>query len=300
VTSTPYILELYARAPGGQLASTGWTVDGPAEGQFDLAVRSDGTVMIAYAPGGMESTPVYLTTWKNGVATPPVTMGSGFAYETGVSATLDADETLWVTWSSARSGGMSAYSIDTTGTQRTWGFGSSGTIERTDAQYSAALGSVFSFYVNRYTGTLDGGVTRVAGAGTLGPTCLADSAAFDHGGHVWSVHNSYPSVRTYLCRDADSVELADVLDHARVGVDGEDIAYAASYDMHTYVASWYASADNHGWTRGTIPTHYGVPPGWNRPGYARTALARDPHGHMSIAVVPEDAAMGAMVLATFR
>jgi hypothetical protein len=300
-TTTPYRLELYKRAPGGEIASTGWIVEGPSERQFDLAIRSDGTVMIAYAPGGgQETTPVELVTWKDGVASQPVRMGNGFAYETGVSATLDADETLWVTWSSSRSGGMAAYSVDTSGTQRTWGFSTTGTIETTDAQYSAALASVFSFYVNRYTGTLGGGVTRVTGTADTPATCLADSAAFDSTGHVWSVHSTYPSVHTYACRDDESVELPDTLDRPRLAVDADDVAYIASYDMYTYTASWYASADNHGWTQGVVPTHYGVAPGWNRPGYARTSLARDPHGRMSIVVAPEDAGMGPMVLATFR
>lgn len=167
------VLELFSRAPGGAIVSTGWTGLEALHGECDLAVRSDGTV----------------------------------------SATLDGDETLWVTWSTGYS--MGGYSLDTTGTQRTWSFDAASRVEETDVQYSATADTVFSFYVGMQIDDIETtGVNVVAGTGALAMPCPARSAAFDSAGHLWGVYKSE------LCRDGEITHLADTLDHPRLAVDG--------------------------------------------------------------------------------
>lgn len=309
-TTTDYKLVLYKREPAGSIVDAGWSA--PLDyykGMFDFAIRGDGTLMIAYAPTYGEGSPIELVTWKDGVASQPVQIGSGFGYDIGVSTGLDGDDTLWVTWSSSRSGGLSAYSLDTSGTHRIYSLGSNGTVEETDVEYDAAQASVFSFYGHRYTGMFVTGSDRLDGTGTLASTCPADDAVFDGAGHLWTVYNTYSSIETYACRDGESIAARDArfggsqtrpFNQAQIALDGHDTAYLASYDAVTYTATWWASTTNHGWSHGTIPTHYGVPDGWNQPAQAHPALARDPQGRISIVVVPQDPGMGPMVLATFR
>jgi hypothetical protein len=309
-TTTDYKLVLYKREPAGSIVDAGWSV--PLDyykGMFDFAIRGDGTLMIAYAPAYGEGSPIELVTWKDGVASEPVQIGSGFGYDIGVSTGLDGDDTLWVTWSSSRSGGLSAYSLDTSGTHRIYSLGSNGTVEETDVEYDATQASVFSFYGHRYTGMFVTGNDRLSGTGTLASTCAADDAVFDSAGHLWTVYNTYSSIETYACRDGESIAARDArfggsqtrpFNQAQIALDGHDTAYLASYDAATYTATWWASTTNHGWSHGTIPTHYGVPDGWNQPAQAHPALARDPQGRISIVVLPQDPGMGPMVLATFR
>ena len=309
-SATEFQLKLYKREPGGAIVDAGWSV--PLDyykGMFDFAIRGDGTLMIAYAPSYDEGSQIDLVTWKDGVASQPVQIGAGFGYDIGVSTGLDGDDTLWVTWSSSRSGGLSAYSLDTTGTHRIYSLASSGTVEQTDVEYDATTASVFSFWGHYYTGTFVSGNDRLAGTATLAMTCPANDAAFDSAGHLWSVYNSYPSIETYACRDGESLSVRDPrfggpqtrpFYQEQIAVDGHDTAYLASYEPLTYTATWWASTTNHGWSHGTIPTHYGVPDGWNQPAQAHPALARDPQGRISIVVVPQDPGMGPMVLATFR
>lgn len=309
-TSLDYQLQLYKREPGEAIVEAGWTVPSSFDqDSFDFVIRGDGTLMIAYATDYNEGTPIELVTWKNGVATEPVQIGAGFGYDIGVSTGLDADDTLWVTWSSSRSGGLSAYSLDTVGTHRIYSLGSNGTVEESDVEYDPAQASVFSFYGHRYTGTFVTGHDLLSGTGTLTSTCPADDAVFDSAGHLWTVYNTYSSIATYACRDGESIGATDArfggsstrpFTQAQIALDGGDTAYLASYDSYTYTATWWASTTNHGWSHGTIPTLYGVPAGWNQPGQAHPALARDPQGRMSIVVVPQDPTMGAMVLVTFR
>jgi hypothetical protein len=309
-SGTAQQLHLYSRAPGSAIVDTGWVV--PVDyyqGMFDFAIKTDGTLMVAYAPNYSEGSYVELVSWKNGVASQPLQIGSGFGYDMGISVAVAPDDTLWVTWSSSRSGGLSAYSVDAGGTQRTYNLGSNGTVEETDVEYDATTGGMYSFYGHRYTGNFVSGVVPLAGATPLSSTCPADSAVFDRSGHVWATYNSYSTIHTYACRDGQNVMAGtDALPvnsnraftRPRIALDAQDTAFLADYDPYMYVATWWSSTSNLGWSHGTLPTHYGIVPGWNRPGFAYTALASGPHGQMAIAVVPESAQMGAMVLATFR
>jgi len=299
-SSFDYQLHLYARPAGGVLADMGFTIPVAYYARIaDFAIASDGTLMIVYTTGG----PVEFVTWKNGAAASPVMLGDDGG--DGVSVAIAPDDTLWAAWDNSYSG-ITAVSLDTGGTRRSYTIAATASSE-TDVAYDPATQGMYVFYGSRYTGSFLSGVAPLAGAPALTVTCPADTAAFDDGGHLWAVYNSYSSIHTYACRDGTSLEADDpafagsdeVFEDPRIALDGEGTAFLASYAPYAYAATWWSSRTNAGWAHGAIPTHFGLPAGSNTPAQAHTALAKDPYGRMVVVVVPEYADMGAMVIATF-
>ncbi len=309
VASSTFELHLYTRAPGGAIERAALTIPVSYDDHsWDFAVRDDGTLFAAAAPNTGEGTNVILYEWREGMSdATSETIGSGFGYDLGVGLSLDAAQTVWVSWSTSRSGGLSAFSREVDDTRRTYSHGSSGTVEETDVEYDPMRDGVYSFWGHRYTGTFQSGVVTLSGDTDLSPRCPADDAAFDSMGHHFAVYDSYSSIHTYFCRDGVSVQatmariigtLPNVLGHARITIDGEDTAFVSTYDTPSYRAEWLASRDGETWSRGELPVHYGNPSGSTSAAPAYVAGARMPSGHVAFVVLPSDATMGPMVLAT--
>ncbi|HJL18279.1 MAG TPA: EB domain-containing protein [Sandaracinaceae bacterium LLY-WYZ-13_1] len=311
ISERTWELHLYTRAPGAAtLERAEFTVPvSYDEHTFDFAIRSDGTLFAAVAPATGESTAVNLHEWRPSM-TEPVTesMGRGFGYNIGVGLTIDDDDTVWASWSTARSGGLSAYSLASDGVRRSYSHSVFGTVAQTDVEWDPATDTVHSFWGHRYTGDFRSGVVLLDGTPALESPCPADDAAFDSAGHQWSIYNSYSSIQTYFCRDgtvrqARRVTVRGTLPTAFGGplvVDGEDTAYVAFYEADAYTVHWVASRDVETWSRGELPIRYGLPDGSTSPAPAHVDSAVDPSGRVSFVVLPSDATMGPLTLVDFE
>jgi len=300
-------LSLYSQPPGGAITSTGWQIDVDGENnEFDFAIRSDGTLMIAYQP--YELSQVRFVTWKDGVASTPAMVGTTDG-ASGVSTAIDPAGTLWMTWAPGTADAIAAYSIDTGGTRRSYSLSADTTVEWSSVAYDPALGEMFAAYSSVFTGTYFGGSLDLSGTAALANPCPAESMAFDSGGHEWAIYNTYEPTNTYACRDGQSEIASDprftgstttsVFETRRLALDSRDTAYVATYWADSYTASWYASSDGATWTSGALPTHFGLATEQDQPAAAAIALATDPAGRVSIAVIPQYASMGDAVLHTF-
>lgn len=304
-----YELRLYTRKPGAKVlerAALSIPVSYRSEA-FDFAVRGDGTLFALVAPVSAESTAVELHQWRAGMtASTSERVGSAFGYDPGLGLALDGKQTVWASWSRQRSGGLDAFSLDRDGLRRSYMHNPSGTVEQTDVEWDPKGGGVYSFWGHRYTGMFQSGQVQLAGMGGLASSCPADDAAFDGQGRLWTIYNSYSSIRTYFCLDGKQVAAsaatlrAPALPGAFGGplvVDGDDTAYVAYYDKEGYAANWIASRDVQRWSRGTLPVRYGNPQGSTSPAPAYMSSARRPgSGRVSFVVLPSNATMGEMTL----
>ena len=305
-------LRLYAHAPGGTIESTGVAIAaGYANDSFDFAVRRDGTVVIAsMGPDFGEGCDVHLTTWVPGAGdTTTTTIGGGFGYDIGIGLALDADDTAWITWSTARSGGMSVYSSTTAGLNRSYSAYSNGTIEETDVECDGT-GSVYSAWAHAYTGTLIDSVNLLPMTMSTLP-CRGEDIAFDSMSTSWSLFTTYPDFDTTLCRDGTwqgalsaraPFAIPSDLPGATLAIDSEDAGYVVWYDASSYTAHWIASTDVRRWAGGTFSLDFGLPAGWSSSSIptASVSNATQPSGKMGFVVLPKYPGMGSLTLVEFQ
>jgi len=314
ISSSGCALRLYARPPGDALARTTLQLPthcSPNNDHFDFAVRRDGEVVVAHAPSYAEGSDVTLYRWRSGDVSPTATMlGTGYGYAGGVGLALDDEETAWVSWARARSGGMSAAAVTTAGDLRTYmPSGASGSVEQSDVARDPMRDAVDAFWGHRYTGSFISGVVLLDGATPRDPRCAADDAAYDSMGRLFAIHDTYSSIRTEHCLAGETVGAMEYVvvrgaDPPRtllgkaLAIDGEDVAFVSYYEPSAYRGSWLATTDGARWSRGDFSGFFRVPMGGTMPGRAYTAADAAPSGRMAFVVVPTDATMGDLALAT--
>lgn len=297
-------LQLYSHE-GGVIAQTSLTLPNiaRAERAFDLAVRDDGVVFIAYGQYGGS---VRLAQWSPGQSPTEEDLGGYNANQPGVSIDIADNGDVWVSYDSPQNTNqVRGFRLTLDGTRQTFSRSTTGSLAQSTVRVRPTTGGVYAFWGHRYTGNFVSGTAVFTDTPALDPTCPVDDARFDGDGHIWSVFNSYSSIRTHVCRDGVSVRLdqtpvhpgfPDTLNQARISVDAEAVAHLVAYEAVAYKAHWFASGDGVAWSRTELPIVYGNPQGSNQAGPAHVATATSTSGRAALAIVPGLAGMGPLRL----